>query len=125
MINNILDGSGERLHQIRKALGLTQFEFAKIINSSNGHVSDMEKDRKNIVDSTIELLTLKCNVNEEWLKHGKGDMFIQTPSSTMDQLAKEYHLDSFDYNLVYQYLQLSSEQRTTVRKFFYNAVKPE
>ena len=27
----------------------------------------MEKDRKNITESTIELLKLKCNVNENWL----------------------------------------------------------
>ena len=46
MINNIEDGSAERLKALRKALKMTQVEFAEIINSSNGHVSDMEKGRK-------------------------------------------------------------------------------
>lgn len=79
MINNIEDGSAERLKLLRKALHLTQLEFAEIINSSNGHVSDMEKGRKNITDSTMDLLELKRNVNIEWLRTGKGEMFIQLP----------------------------------------------
>lgn len=87
MINNRQDGSGERLYQIRKNLGMTQIEFAKIINSSNGHISDMEKDRKNITESTIELLKLKCNVNETWLREGTGEMFIQ---QTQDEQIVEW-----------------------------------
>lgn len=84
MIDNEIDGSGFRLKEIRKALRLTQIDFANIINTSNGHVSDMEKDRKNITDTTIDLLKLKCNVNENWLRTGEGgeeNMFIK-PSPT-------------------------------------------
>lgn len=76
MINNVEDGSSERLKALRKALGMTQIEFAEIINSSNGHVSDMEKGRKNITDSTMDLLELKKNVNTEWLRTGEGEMFL-------------------------------------------------
>lgn len=79
MINNIKDGSSERLKLIRRTLNMTQAEFADIINSSNGHVSDMEKGRKNITESTMDLLKLKKNVNIEWLKTGTGDMFNAFP----------------------------------------------
>lgn len=120
LINNAYDGSGERLFCIRKALGMTQIEFAKIVNSSNGHVSDMEKNRKNITESTIELLKLKCNVNEDWLRTGAGEMFSKTPSGTMEQLKKEFDLDDFSFNLVYEYLKLAPAQREKVRDFFYN-----
>ena len=125
MINNIYDGSGERLFQIRKALGMTQIDFAKTLNSSNGHVSDMEKDRKNITDSTIELLKLKCNVNADWLRTGTGEMFVRTPSSTMEQLRREFNLDEFSFNLVYEYLKLGGEQRKAVRDFFYRVIEAE
>jgi transcriptional regulator with XRE-family HTH domain len=125
MINNINDGSGERLFSIRKALELTQIDFAKILNSSNGHVSDMEKDRKNITDSTIELLVLKCAVNEEYIRYGTEPMFIQTPSSTMEQLRQEFNLDDFSYDLIYQYLKLDASKRKTVRDFFYNVIVPQ
>ncbi len=41
----------------------------------------------------------------------------------MDQLKKEFNLDDFSYNLVYQYLKLDADQRQTVRDFFYNVVE--
>lgn len=125
MINNIYDGSGERLFCIRKALKMTQIEFAKIVNSSNGHISDMEKDRKNITESTIELLKLKCNVNEDWLRTGFGEMFLKTPSGTMAQLKKEFNLDDFSFNLVHEYLKLAPVQREKVRDFFYHVIESE
>ena len=34
----------------------------------------------------------------------------------MDQLKKEFNLDDFSYNLVYQYLKLDADQRQTVRE---------
>lgn len=125
LIGNICNGSGERLLSIRKALGMTQVEFSKILNSSNGHISDMEKDRKNITESTIELLKLKCNVNENWLRHGTGEMFIKTFSNTMDHLKEEFNLDDFSYSLVYEYLKLSQEKREAVRDFFYRLIDSE
>ncbi len=79
MINNKENGSAKRLKELRKALNMTQIELAEVINSSNGHVSDMEKGRKNITDSTMDLLHLKRNVNIEWVRTGKGEMFIQPP----------------------------------------------
>ena len=122
LINNINDGSGERLFLIRKALHMKQVDFAKVINSSNGHVSDMEKDRKNITDSTIELLKLKLDVNEEYLRYGTGDMFLKTPAGILEQLKKEFDLDEFSYNLVYAYLKLSKQNRKSIRDFFYNVI---
>lgn len=41
----------------------------------------------------------------------------------MEQLKREFELDDFSYNLVYQYLKLGTEQRQTVRDFFYNVVE--
>mgnify|MGYP003298779534 CR=1 FL=1 len=104
---------------------MTQMDFAKTLNSSNGHVSDMEKDKKNITDSTIELLKLKCNVNANWLRTGIGEMFVKTPSSTMEQLRYEFNLDDFSFNVVYEYLKLNTEQRKIVRDFFYQVVQNE
>ena len=59
------------------------------------------------------------NVSEEWLRTGNGDPFIETPSSVLDQLRKEYDLDDFTTNLVLQYLKLDADQRQLVQDFFY------
>lgn len=79
MIGNRFDGSGERFKELRKCLNMTQTEFSDILNISHGHISGIEKDKKNITDSIIDLLKLKCNVNDEWLRTGEGEMFLQLP----------------------------------------------
>ncbi len=124
MINDKKDGSGKRLYLIRKALNLNQTDLAKLLNCSNGHMSDMENDKKNITDSTIQLLMLKCDVNENYLRYGIGEMFLKTSSNIMEQLKKEFRLNDFDYNLVYNYLTLSEEKRKVFRDFFYNVIEP-
>lgn len=121
LINNRQDGSGERLYQIRKNLGMTQIEFAKIINSSNGHISDMEKDRKNITESTIELLKLKCNVNETWLREGTGEMFIQQTqdeqiATFVGNILKDEE-DSFKRRLISALCALDDEGWRILEKF--------
>ena len=123
MINNIEDGSSKRLRQIRKTLDLTQIEFAEIINSSNGHVSDMEKGRKNITDSTMDLLELKRNVSKEWLRTGEGEMFIEIPEESefeaaAAQLSKEN--DVVAMQALIQYWKLDAASRESVRQYIKN-----
>lgn len=120
MINNTEDGSTTRLKEIRKALKMTQIEFAEIINSSNGHVSDMEKGRKNITESTMDLLKLKKNVNIDWLKTGKGEMFIKL---ARDEQISEFvggiltnESDSFKKRLISVLANLTEEEWKILEK---------
>lgn len=75
---------GERLKQLRNALGIKQGDFAKKISTTQGHISDIENGRKNLSDRTIKLICLESwdgkTVNEEWLKNGNGEMFIEVSS---------------------------------------------
>lgn len=52
-------------------------------------------------------------------------MFSKTPSGTMEQLKKEFDLDDFSFNLVYEYLKLAPAQREKVRDFFYRVIDSE
>lgn len=111
-----------RIKEVREAKGLSQAEFAEMLNLKRNSISLIEVGKRNPSDRTIIDICNKFNVSEEWLRTGMGKMFVETPSSTMDQLKKEFHLDDFSYNLVYQYLQLDPEKRRSVRDFFYNVV---
>lgn len=112
-----------RIKEVREAKGLSQADFAELLNLKRNSISLIEVGKRNPSDRTILDICNKFNVSEEWLRTGEGEMFIETPSSTMDQLKKEFNLESFDYNLVYQYLKLDADQRQTVRDFFYNVVE--
>lgn len=125
MINNIEDGSAERLKTLRKSLGMTQIEFAEIINSSNGHVSDMEKGRKNITDSTMDLLELKKNVNIDWLRTGKGEMFNELPEEdevaayVSDLLEDDEGNPLYDIikEIMHTYSELTPKSQEVIRDF--------
>ncbi len=67
----------ERLKEIRTVLGIKQGDFAKKISTTQGHISDIENGRKELSDRTIKLICLEFNVNENWIRTGQGDMFIQ------------------------------------------------
>ena len=111
-----------RIKEIREAKVLSQADFAEMLNIKRNSISLIEVGKRNPSDRTIIDICNTFNVSEEWLRTGVGEMFIKTPSSTMEKLKQEFDLDDFSYNLVYQYLKLDSDQRQAIRDFFYNVV---
>lgn len=67
----------ERLKQLRKTLDLTQQEFADRIGSARDNIAGYETGRRNPSVAVISLICTKFNVNEEWLRTGNGEMFIE------------------------------------------------
>lgn len=67
----------DRIKRIRKDLGLTQQEFADKISVKRGAIANYEIGRNEPTDSVISLICREFNVNEEWLRTGNGDMFIE------------------------------------------------
>ncbi len=67
----------ERFLKIRISLNMKQCDFAKEIKTTQGHVSDIENKRKSVSDRIIEILRLKFNINETWLRTGEGEMFSE------------------------------------------------
>ena len=66
----------ERLKQIRKELGLNQKSFCENLGISQVTYSTYETGRIKPRESVIKAICSVYNVNEEWLKTGNGDMFI-------------------------------------------------
>jgi transcriptional regulator with XRE-family HTH domain len=68
----------ERLRELRKALGFkNQQEFADALNIKRGTIANYEIGRNEPIDAVITLICSKFNVNEEWLRTGEGEMFIE------------------------------------------------
>lgn len=115
----------ERIRKVRKALNISQNEFAESLNLKRNSISLIEVGKRNPSDRTISDICRRFNVSEKWLREGDGDMFIKTPAGVMEQLKKEFQLDDFSYNLVYEYLKLDQPQRKAVRDFFYRVIELE
>ena len=112
----------ERIRCLREEIGLSRAAFGQKIGVSGDVINNLERGRVDIKEPIIKLICSEFSINEEWLRNGTGNMKVQTVSDTMEQLKKEFNLDNFGYNLVYQYLKLDADQRKAVRDFFYNVV---
>lgn len=78
----------ERLKEIRKSNpnGKTQETFANYLGISKENIASYESGRRNPSDSFIKLVCEKCNVNEDWLRAGNGEMFM--PETKDEQISK-------------------------------------
>lgn len=107
----------ERIKKLRKALGLTQQEFADRIGISRGNIATYETRDGSPGSSVINLICREFNVNESWLRTGEGGdsaMFVQRSrddelSAFVDELMKEQPQD-FRRRLVTALSRLKPEQ---------------
>lgn len=76
---------GERIKKVRKALDLTQQEFADQIGSKRNTIATYEMGRTEPSAAVVSLVCTKFNVSETWLRTGEGGMFVQ--QSKEDELS--------------------------------------
>lgn len=70
---------GERIKALRKALDITQQEFAEKIALSRNYVAMIEIGQRDPSERTISDICREFDVNETWLRTGEGDMFVEVP----------------------------------------------
>ena len=79
----------ERIKKMRKALKLTQQEFANRIGISRNNVATYEVGKSNPGEAVVSLICREFNVNENWLRTGEGEMFIKRDRE--DEIAAAVH----------------------------------
>lgn len=65
-----------RLHHLRKLLKLSQEDFGKRLGVTGASISRLEKGERNITEQMILSTCREYNINEAWLRDGKGEMFL-------------------------------------------------
>ena len=67
----------DRIKQLRKAKGLTQFEFADKLKVSRNNIAGYETGRTDPSASAISLICRTFSVSETWLRTGEGSMYTE------------------------------------------------
>ncbi len=106
---------GSRVRELRKALKLTQPDFAKSLGLTQSAISGYEKELKNVSEPSIIAICREYGVNEKWLRTGEGNMFLEIPNTYMEGLAREYELDKVDVALISEYLKLDKPYRDALK----------
>lgn len=66
-----------RIRELRKVLNLSQKDFANKIGLKQNAISYMEKTGSTITEQNIKTICSKFSINENWLRTGSGDMFLE------------------------------------------------
>lgn len=86
-MNNIL----LRIRKVFRDSGKTQTEIGKSISKTSQYVWKLlNDDNANPSDSVIKDICREFNVNEEWLRNGTGEMFVQ---KTRNQAITDFAAD--------------------------------
>lgn len=78
---------GERIKKLRKMMDLTQRKFGERIGIKGNTVAQYELGRNEPIDAVLSLICREFNVNEEWLRTGEGEIFIQ---KTQNQIITDF-----------------------------------
>ncbi len=108
---------GNRLKTIRKALNLNQTDFGTRINLSQTTIGQYEKETRPITERVISQLVSEFHINEEYLRHGTGDMFIDQKPKLVRQLAEELALSDREQRLLLTFLSFPPETRAQILDF--------
>lgn len=107
----------ERMKELRKALGLTQQEFADKIGIVRGNIATYETGKSKPGDAVVSLICREFSVNEDWLRTGNGEMFKAAPSCALDMLADTYHLEHSEYILIEKFVNMKPESRRVIMDY--------
>jgi transcriptional regulator with XRE-family HTH domain len=66
----------ERIKEVRKKFNMSQVEFSERIFLTKGFYGDIEIGKKKVNDRMIFIVSKQFNVNEDWIRNGKGEMFV-------------------------------------------------
>lgn len=78
--------SGERVRLLRKHLDLSLAKFGEPIALKRSALSMIETGRNNLSDQALKAICREYGVSEEWLRDGKGDVFV--PVTRNEKIAR-------------------------------------
>lgn len=110
----------ERVKAIRKSLKLSQDEFGKRLGVSRGVITNIEFNKTEPKPLFIDLLCREFNVDENWLRTGEGEMFLQLDEDAeLDLIFTEIELSDDDIikQIIKSYWKLPEDKKATVKEF--------
>ena len=77
----------ERLIELRKnILNMSQREFCEKLGLKQTTYAPVETGKREIRDAYILLICQVYNINEDWLRNGKGEVFNKEPDRELEEL---------------------------------------
>jgi len=107
----------ERIKQLRKKLELTQQVFSERIGIKRNTIAMYEMGKTIPSDQTILSICREFNVNEEWLRTGKGEIFLPESNDELKALAKKYNLSYGTQILIEKIVRMKESDRQVILNY--------
>lgn len=117
----------DRIRLLRKELKLNQTDFGERIGVKQASVAGYEAGIRTPLDAVITSICREFNVSEDWLRTGKGEMFL--PTTRDDEIAKmttdlfKEEEDSFKTRLILTLSKLDENEWALLEKIAKKLVK--
>lgn len=120
---------GERVKELRKTLGLTLEKFGNKLGVTKVAISNIEKGNRNLTDQMAKSICREFNVNEEWLRTGVGEMFVELTRNEaiadfMTDLLKEED-GTFRKRLIEAFTRLDTNDWEELERIAYKLIKKD
>lgn len=113
-----------RIKKIRKDKGLTQVEFGEKIGVKGNTVTNYENGLRNPTDAILHSICREFNVNEEWLRTGEGEPYVEADDKLSVYMAKiSGGSDEFIKDLIMPYMDLDKTSKEALRKLADGMIK--
>lgn len=107
----------ERMKEVRKQLHKTQAEFARELGFGQSGIAEIERSTRNITERHIKAICSIFKVNEDWLRYGKGEIFINDSSTLIEKLSEELNMTQWETNVLAAFLKFSPEDRQKIMDY--------
>jgi transcriptional regulator with XRE-family HTH domain len=115
---------GERIREVRNALGLTLEKFGDRLGVTKVAISNLEKGNRNLTEQMTKAICREFNVDYMWLTTGDGEMFIDTDDDFIERIDRIMAgEDEARKNLFKFMLELSDEDIAALDRLMKNAIE--
>lgn len=114
-----MDNIGERIGELIESLGMKKVRFAERLKIDQSYVTQLTSGKRKPSDRTISDICREFNVREEWLRNGRGEMFLDFTEDEFSKAAATLSNDSFVRSLIVEYWKLDDDSKELFRNFIH------
>lgn len=122
----------ERIKQLRKSLGMNQTDFGNKVGIKQTTVAGYENGIRTPTDAVILSICREFDINEEWLRTGKGEMkLISSPDEEVMKYVGLLLKDREDFvaqkikRFIVGYEKLDADDKKVIEKLMHQIFEDE
>lgn len=106
-----------RIIKIREDNHLSQEKFAEKLGLSRNFINQVENGKKNVSDRTVSDICRLFNINENWIRTGTGDQYIESDNKLSTYVSQITDSDDdFIKDFIMVYMELDEDSKMALRK---------